>query len=65
MPAANEMARLKREVEALGRAIELDLRPGTKTVMTPSQRRALRSEIEICVQRLDELRSRLGSEVPG
>jgi hypothetical protein len=53
------MARLKREVEALRNALDLDLRPGSKTAMTPIQRRTMRSEIEICMQQLDELRSRL------
>lgn len=59
MAAVNEMARLKREVEALAAAVELDLRPNSKTAMSAAQRRSLRSEIEHCVQRLDELRSRL------
>lgn len=59
MPAINEMVRLKREVEALKGALELDLRPGSRTAMTPVQRRSMRSEIETCIQQLDELRTRL------
>lgn len=59
MAATNEMARLKREVDALAQAIELDLRPGSRSAMTAAQRQMLRSEIESCVQKLDELRSRL------
>jgi len=52
------MARVKREIEALVRAVNIDLRPSSKA-MPPSERRALRSEIEICVRELDELRNRL------
>lgn len=58
MPTMNEMARVKREIEALVRAVNIDLRPSSKA-MPPSERRALRSEIEICVRELDELRNRL------
>ena len=55
----NEMARVKREIEALIRAVSIDLRPSTKSPMPLNERRALRSEIEICVRELDELRNRL------
>ena len=59
MAAINEMARVKREVDALVAAVEIDLRPKSKSPMTPAERRFLRSEIEHCAQRLDELRNRL------
>lgn len=61
MAAINEMARVKREVDALVAAVETDLRPKAKAPMTPAERRFLRSEIEHCAQRLDELRNRLSS----
>ena len=59
MPAAAEMAKLKREVEALRAAIDLDLRPNSRTAMSPKDRRSIKSEIEACIQDLDELRTRL------
>jgi hypothetical protein len=59
MPAGTEMARLKRNIEALAEAIRLDLKPGSKTPMTPAERRTLRSELQSCMQSLDELGSRL------
>ncbi|HEY0917957.1 hypothetical protein [Devosia sp.] len=59
MAAVNEMARLQREIEALAQAIDLDLRPNSRTAMTGAQRQSLRADIERCLQRLDELRSRL------
>ena len=59
MPAMNEMARVRREIEALVRAVNIDLRPGARMAMGVSERRALRSEIEACVRELDELRNRL------
>lgn len=59
MPTMNEMARVKREIEALVRAVNSDIRPNAKSPMPASDRRALRSEIEICVRELDELRNRL------
>jgi hypothetical protein len=59
MPATTEMIRLRRDVRALVAAANLDLMPGSKTAMTPGERRGLRSEIEACMQELDELRTRL------
>ena len=61
MAAINEMARVKREVDALVAAVEIDLGPRSKSPITPAERRLLRSEIEHCAQRLDELRNRLSS----
>ena len=61
MAAMNEMARVKREVDALVAAVETDLSPRSKSPITPAERRFLRSEIEHCAQRLDELRNRLSS----
>ena len=59
MPAANEVARLKRTVEELRLVVTADLRPGSKQPLTASEKRALRSEIEHSIQVLDELRTRL------
>ena len=59
MPAANEVARLKRTVEELRVVVTADLRPGAKTGITSAERRMLRSEIEHSIQVLDELRTRL------
>jgi hypothetical protein len=59
MPANTEMARLKRDIEALVAAVNLDLRPGSKTAMSASQKRSLKSEIQMSVQALDELATRL------
>ena len=59
MPAGTEIACLKRDIEALVQAVNLDLRPGSKTAMTASQKRALKSEIQQAMQALDELATRL------
>ena len=59
MPATTEMARLQRDIRALIDAVNLDLRPGSKTPMTPAERRAIKSEIEKGMQALDELATRL------
>jgi hypothetical protein len=59
MPAVNEMARLTRDVDALVVVINQDLRPGSKSPMNQSDKRAIKSEIEKCMQKLDELRTKL------
>ena len=59
MPAGTEVTRLKRDIEALQQAVNLDLKPGSKTAMTAIQRRALKSDIQQCMQALDELSTRL------
>ena len=59
MPAGTEVTRLKRDIEALQQAVNLDLKPGSKTAMTATQRRALKSDIQQCMQALDELSTRL------
>ncbi|MEO6394843.1 MAG: hypothetical protein ABIO40_02925 [Devosia sp.] len=59
MPAGNEIARLKRDIETLTQAVNTDLRPGSRSPMTASERRALKSEIQACMQALDELGTRL------
>lgn len=61
MAAVNEVARLKRDVESLKDAIATDLRHGSKSPMSTKDRRAVKSEIEHCMQELDELRTRLTS----
>jgi hypothetical protein len=59
MPALNEVARLRRDINTLVEAVNIDLRPGSKAAMTVSDRRAIKSEIENCMRELDELRTRL------
>ena len=54
MPRA-DMAKLTREIDALEELVAIALRGKLKD----TDRRALRAEIETCMQRLDELRSRL------
>jgi len=56
MPAQNEIARLKRVIEELGEAIAADAR---RPAMSASDRRSLRSDIEMCIRSLDEMRTRL------
>lgn len=58
MLAVSEVARLKRDVEQLTTALKAD-KPGSKTALTLKDRRALKSEIDWCIQELDELRGRL------
>ena len=59
MPATTEMARLRREVDSLVAAVEQDMRPNAKAPMSASARLSLRSDLEQCMQRLDELRTLL------
>ncbi len=59
MAAATEIARLRREIDTLVEVVEQALRPGAKQGLNPSQRRALKSEIQYCMQVLDELSTRL------
>lgn len=59
MAASREMARVRREIENLVAAIDADIGRGAKETVSRESRRALRSEIEACMQRLDDLRSRL------
>lgn len=53
MSTVAELARLKRSISELTSAIAI------KGPRADSDRRALKSEIEQCVQRLDELRNRI------
>ena len=57
--AATELARLRREIETLVEVVNQALRPGAKPGMTAAQRRTLKSEIQDCMQQLDELGTRL------
>ncbi|MDB5538837.1 MAG: hypothetical protein JWQ89_564 [Devosia sp.] len=58
MQATSEMAKLRREIATL-REIVGQTRPGSKTPMSPAEKRTLKSEIERCILELDELRARL------
>lgn len=57
MPFGTAMARLKTALEELETNARADLR--SKGSITAQDRRALRSEIEIAMQKLDELRTLL------
>lgn len=54
MQATSEIGKLKREIAVLR---EIVGRP--RPPLTPQEKRALKSEIERCIQDLDELRTRL------
>jgi hypothetical protein len=57
MPAVPEIARLKRDIAELIQAVEIRLK--AKAAMSPGDRQILKSDIEVCMQQLDELRTRL------
>ena len=59
MAAATELARLRREIDTLIEVVNQALRPGAKPGLNASQRRALKSEIQDCMQALDELGTKL------
>jgi hypothetical protein len=59
MPAVTEVARLRRDVEELRKLVDVDLRTTGRSAMTAAQKRTIKSEIEWCIQELDDLRSRL------
>ncbi len=59
MSVASEIAHLRRAVDAFVAGVNADL--GSRTGLSQSQRSQLRAEIETVTQRLDELRSKLGS----
>lgn len=59
VPVTGDLTRLKREIEALR---ELVSRPRTSAAaLTPSERMALRGEVDRFIQSLDEIRDRLKS----
>ena len=57
MPFGTAMARLKSALDELETNVRADLR--SKASITTQDRRSLRSEIEISMQKLDELRALL------
>jgi hypothetical protein len=57
MPVGSEVARLKRSVDELYANVTADKR--AKQPMALAERRALKLEIEQCMQKLDELRTML------
>jgi hypothetical protein len=57
MPFGTAMARLKTALDELDTNVRADMR--AKPPVTDKDRRAMRSEIETCLQRLDELRTLL------
>lgn len=57
MPFGTAMSRLKTALDELDTNVRADLRG--KQPVTDKDRRAMRSEIESCLQRLDELRTLL------
>jgi hypothetical protein len=56
MQATSELGKLKREIAVL---TEIIVRP--RPALTPQEKRTLKSEIERCIQDLDELRSKLSA----
>jgi hypothetical protein len=59
VPATGDLTRLRREIEALR---ELVSRPRTSSAaLSPSDRMALRGEVDKFIQSLDEIRDRLKS----
>jgi hypothetical protein len=56
MPGIADLAKLNRQIDELEETVTLTLRAKHKD----TERRALRAEIERSMQRLDELRNRLG-----
>lgn len=59
MAANIEAARLRRSIAELSAALELDLRPGSKTAMSTAEKRAMKAELQNCMQMLDEISARL------
>ena len=57
MPVGTEIARLKRAVDDLSATVAADLR--SKTGMPQADRRAIKTDLEKCMQKLDELRTLL------
>lgn len=57
MPFGTAMARLKAALDELDSNVRADMRG--KPPVTDKDRRAMRSEIETCLQQLDELRTLL------
>jgi len=57
MPFGTAMSRLKAALAELDTNVRADLR--AKPPITDKDRRAMRSEIETCMQKLDELRTTL------
>lgn len=58
MALGNDITRLSRTIEELAEAVTIGLRTGRG--LSAEDRQAARAEIEVCVQRLDELRTLLG-----
>ena len=58
MAAVSEAAKLRRDVEILVDLVR-EARPGSRSALTDKERRALKSDIEWCMQQLDELRNTL------
>jgi hypothetical protein len=57
MPFGTAMTRLKAALNELETNVRADMR--SKPPITDKDRRAMRSEIETCMQKLDELRTTL------
>ncbi|MBU1304997.1 MAG: hypothetical protein KKF33_05695 [Alphaproteobacteria bacterium] len=57
MPFGTAMSRLQSALDELDRNVRADLKG--RTAVTAQDRRAMRSDIEKCMQQLDELRTML------
>ncbi len=58
MATRTEMAKLMRALDDVRRGVDADLK--SRAGISAIEKRALRSDIETCMQQLDELRTRLG-----
>ncbi|MGV3491315.1 MAG: hypothetical protein ACO1OG_08340 [Devosia sp.] len=56
MQATSEIGKLKREIAVLADIVK---RP--RPALTAQEKRALKSEIDACIQELDEMRARLSA----
>ena len=61
MLAVSELARLRRDIEAVSHVLDINLRPGAKSHVTDQDRRTAKAEIERCIQARDEMRGRLSN----
>ena len=59
MLAVSELAKLRRDIEAVSHVLDINLRPNAKSNITEQDRRSAKAEIERSIQTLAELRDRL------
>ncbi len=59
MSVPSEMSRLKRDLASFEEEIAVSSGPRAKSPMTADERRKVRAEIQMLIQKLDELSQRL------